>query len=93
MLLDQPGDEIRVADVADDEARLVGDGPVEAGRKIVEHDDRFARVKEGQCHVAADVASPACHQNADVSPFSVRPNAPSGRGVWSWVGVVSEQYS
>ena len=81
VLLDQPGDEIGVAGVADDEPRGVGHRPVEAGRQIVEHDDALARVQEAQRHMAADIAGPAGHQNTHVCPFPfpsalLRPKAP-----------------
>ena len=68
MLLDQRGDEIRVADVADDEPRRVRHSPVEPGRQIVEHDHALARIEETQRHVAADIARASGHQYGHKRP-------------------------
>ncbi len=56
------GHEIVVAEIADDQRRLVGHGPAKAGREIVEHDDLLAGVEQFQRHVAADVAGAARHE-------------------------------
>ena len=69
MLLDQAGDQVGVAGVADDELCARGHGPREAGREIVENDDRLAGVQEPQRHVAADIAGAAGHKYAHALPL------------------------
>ena len=69
MLPDQTLDQILVAGVADDELRALGHGPGEAGREIVENDDRLARVEKAERHVAADIAGPSGDQNAHAAPL------------------------
>ena len=68
MLLDQAGDQIGVADVADGELCARRNGPGKAGREIVDNHDRLAGVDEPQPHVAADIAGAASHQYAHASP-------------------------
>ena len=68
MLLDQSGDQVRVARVADDELCAFGHGPGEAGGEVVENHDRFARIQQRQGHVAADIAGAAGDQNAHALP-------------------------
>src|SRR5205807_2745997 len=55
--------ERRVADIAENEFGRVLDRRAEPCRKIVENDNIFAGIEEGQHHMAADIACPACHQN------------------------------
>ena len=52
-----------IAGLADDERNRLGHGPVEAGRKIVQHDDGFAGIDERMNHVAADIAGAAGDQD------------------------------
>ena len=59
----QAVEKLRIANIAFDQFCLGRHGPPEAGRKIVDHHDLFARINESQNHVAADVARAACHQN------------------------------
>ncbi len=83
VLLDQPRDEVGVARVADDEARRLGNGPVEAGREIVENDDLLPGVEEAERHVAADVAGAAGDQNAHRSSFPLRTARPTPAAIRS----------
>ena len=64
VLVDQPRDQLRVAEIADDQLDAFGHRPGEAGREIVEHDDLLAGVEQAEHHVAADIAGAAGHQNA-----------------------------
>ena len=64
----EASDEIVVADIAFDELGLAGNGPAKARRQIVENDDLLAGIEQLEHHVAADIASPAGHQNAHEQP-------------------------
>ena len=77
MLRDEPGDKVGVPRVADDKLRAIGDSPGEAGRQIVENDDRLSRVHETQRHMTADVSRAAGHQNAHPLVLSLN-HAPRG---------------
>ena len=57
-------DKVGVARVADNKLRPVGHRPGKAGRKVIENDDRLARIDEAQRHVTANISSAAGHQNA-----------------------------
>ena len=60
-----------VAGFADDQRHAGGDGPVEAGGEVVEHDDSLAGVDQLMNHVAADIATAArdqdCHVGQSIS--------------------------
>ena len=59
LLLDQPGDQRLVADVALDEAAASGHRPAEAGGEVVDHHHLPARVEQRQHGMAADIAGAA----------------------------------
>ena len=78
MLLDQPGDEIGVARVADD--KLAPSGTAQA--KPVERLSSTTTVSPASIsprrHVTADIAGAAGHQNAHVAVLLVNARAASG---------------
>src|ERR1700730_10048533 len=55
--------ERRVADIADNEFRRVLDCHAVPCRKIIENDNVFAGIEEGQHHMAADITCPASYKN------------------------------
>ena len=59
VLLDETLDQRLIAAVADDERHARGNGPVESGGKVVEHDDALAGIDEVEHHVATDIAGSA----------------------------------
>ena len=66
----EPAHKVMVADIALDELRLVGHGPAEPGRQIVENENVLAGVEKLKRHVAADKARPTRDQNAHQATFS-----------------------
>ena len=79
-LADETGDQRLVAGLADDERHALGNGPVEAGGQIVEHDDALAGVDQRMDHVAADIAGAAGDQDCHaVQPYSESINIRLGR--------------
>jgi hypothetical protein len=58
MFLYEGAYEILVADIAYHQFGTRVDCPAKPGRKIVEHDNLFARIHEFKHHVATDVAAP-----------------------------------
>ena len=68
--LDQIGDEIRVAEVADDERRPFRNRPAKTSRQIVEHHGRtFAGVEQFENRMTADIAGAARNQNRHAATF------------------------
>ncbi len=63
LLPQEAAEQLGIADVADDELGRLGDGPLEAGGQIVEHDDRLAGINQLQHHMAADIAGSAGDQD------------------------------
>ncbi len=66
IVADDAADQRLIAGLADDQRHILGDGPLEAGREIVEHDNRLAGVDQLIDHVAADIAGAASDQDRHV---------------------------
>jgi hypothetical protein len=60
----QIANEVKIADVTDDQLGSSRKRPFKPGRKIVKHDHAVASIKQGEHGVTADVTSPARHQNS-----------------------------
>jgi hypothetical protein len=55
--------ERRVANIAENEFGSLRNRPTKSCRKIIENDNFFAGIEEGQHHMAADIACSACYKN------------------------------
>ena len=52
-----------IADVADDQMCLGGDGPVETGRQAVDHHHLFTGVAQFPYHMAANISGAARYEH------------------------------
>jgi hypothetical protein len=68
VLVDEAGDQGLVAHVAHGEGGLLGNGPAEACRQVIENHNLLARIHKFEHHVAADIARAARHQNRHLNP-------------------------
>src|SRR5450631_1161653 len=64
VLRDKAIDECHIAEIAENEGRVLWHGPTEPGRQIIEDDHALACVEKRQNHVAADISRATYNQNA-----------------------------
>ena len=63
VFLDDLGDEVLIAGLADDQRYAAGDRPIEAGGQVVEHDRAIARRDQRVDHMTSNVARAAGDQD------------------------------